>query len=67
MKNQSVAKRSRSDLFNAGIAKYKDLAFPIRSSNANYNGSLGPSLNSSELYKIILTNESAILFCAREG
>ena len=50
MKNQSVAKRCLSGSYTAGIAKYKDLSFPVRSSDANYNGVLGPDLNSSELY-----------------
>lgn len=67
MRNQSVAKRCRSDSNNSGIAKYEDLSFPIRSSDANYDGTMDKNLNLTELYKIILTNESAILFCAREG
>ena len=44
-----------------------DLAFPAEVSGANYDAQWKSDMTASDLYAILLTDESSILFCAREG
>ena len=64
-----MAKRQRStgDKDKKMMACFRDLSFPRRSKEADYDAEWNETMTSRDLYKIILTPESAILFCARLG
>ena len=64
-----MAKRQRSadDKGKKVVARFRDLVFPIRSNEADYEAEWNETMTSKDLYKILLTPESTILFCARQG
>ena len=48
-------------------AIYKDIRFPITTPGADYNSIWTATMTASQLYKIIASWESAVIFSAREG
>ena len=49
------------------LAIYNDLRFPRTQQNADYDSRWKSTMTASDLYRIIATWESSVLFAAREG
>ena len=49
------------------VAIFNDLRFPMSVAGADYHGTWSSTSTASDLYKIIASWESAVLFAAREG
>ena len=61
------SKKQRLSSPSQRLVSFGDVQFPAVVSGANYDGEWNPTMTAAELYSILLTDESAILFCARNG
>ena len=60
-------KRKRSPQHTPRVVSVGDLSFSADMPGTNYEAKCNIKMTASDLYSIFRTDESAILFCAREG
>ena len=65
--NRMSKKQRLSTVADIELAIYNDLRFPKTDPSADYSSNWTPTSTASDLYKILATWESAVLFAAREG